>query len=591
MSRPKQTAADYAVIAICPSLIIVMLTALVHFLVLCLYRGDFPGRLMYILFLFIFATTLIARIAIEEGRGYASGYAAALGLATFLVISQFVTLSGPMAELSWLFNLLLLGLIWWLADRVTFDCTVIDDAERASGEGLVSASGLFGGTGSLGAQRSRTAAADLRLDGTTSSEEREREDSRALPRKKRGHQPGRWVLYLALAALPMFGLGQLLLPDSEEIRRSALWSLGLYLFATLTLLVTTSFLGLRRYLRQRGTEMPTDVSVAWLGGGAVLVAVMLLVCFALPLPGRLVAALEVPNWVVSPEWLEPSRYGWGDEGTGSADDAPPTATQGDDSEAEQPGDGQRPTGEPSGGEQSGGEQSGGEQSGGEQSGGEQSGGEQSGGEQSGERSSEGAQRAEASSSAAESSGSGPASSPPPPSPAPSLPQLGSWLTTLVKLVIVGVLLAVIVIFAYQHRDQLREWWESVLRFFRGEVAAEGAPESEPAGISARPLRSFASFRNPLADGSDPAAAIVVSFQALEAWGREQGAPRGEEETPSEYMRRARRLLGDSAAAGECLVEAYNRVVYGQGKPTRRDLAAAEEAWRVMLRPRQANLAE
>lgn len=162
---------------------------------------------------------------------------------------------------------------------------------------------------------------------------------------------------------------------------------------------------------------------------------------------------------------------------------------------------------------------------------------------------------------------------------------------LLKLVIFVVLLAVILVFAYQHRDQIRQWWESVLRFFRGESTAEELRSADQAAAPAKVHRSFASFRNPLSDGSDPAAAIVVSFQALEAWGRERGAPRAEGETPSEYMRRARRLFGDAAPAGERLVEAYNRVVYGRGKPTRRDLAAAERTWQVMLRPAGPNLPE
>ena len=36
-SRLQKSAADYAVIAICPALIVVMITALTHFLVLCFY--------------------------------------------------------------------------------------------------------------------------------------------------------------------------------------------------------------------------------------------------------------------------------------------------------------------------------------------------------------------------------------------------------------------------------------------------------------------------------------------------------------------------------------------------------------------------
>lgn len=323
--RLRKTVADYAVIAVCPALIVIMLTALAHFLVLCVYQGDYTSRLMYILFLFIVGATGIARISIEQGRAYAFGYAAALGAAAFIAINRFVAFGGPMAALSPVFNTGILVLIWWLADRVTFDCTVIDDADTASGAGLIDTRGLFGGVGSPGARRKQAQATDVTLDGTSGVENDQLSDTRA-GRKKQGHQPGRWVLYLAIAALPLFGLGQLFLPGFETIRTGALRSLGLYLFATLTLLVTTSFLGLRRYLRQRGTEMPSQVSVAWLAGGAAMVALLLVLAFLLPMPGRMVASLDLPKWITSPENLKASDYGWGKEGAEQSGASQPAAS-------------------------------------------------------------------------------------------------------------------------------------------------------------------------------------------------------------------------------------------------------------------------
>ena len=40
----------------------------------------------------------------------------------------------------------------------------------------------------------------------------------------------------------------------------------------MALLVTTSFLNLRRYLRQRRIEMPLPIAGTWVGVGAVLIA-------------------------------------------------------------------------------------------------------------------------------------------------------------------------------------------------------------------------------------------------------------------------------------------------------------------------------
>ena len=54
----------------------------------------------------------------------------------------------------------------------------------------------------------------------------------------------------------------------------------------LCLLLTTSFLGLRRYLRQRQVEMPLEMAATWLGVGVTLIVVMLLFCLLLPRPGH-----------------------------------------------------------------------------------------------------------------------------------------------------------------------------------------------------------------------------------------------------------------------------------------------------------------
>ncbi len=79
-------------------------------------------------------------------------------------------------------------------------------------------------------------------------------------------------MYLALAALPLFGLGQFFLRNDADTWNHAQRLLAFYLFSSLSLLVTTSFLGLRRYLRQRRVDMPVDVSIAWLFGGLAMIA-------------------------------------------------------------------------------------------------------------------------------------------------------------------------------------------------------------------------------------------------------------------------------------------------------------------------------
>src|SRR6202030_2064140 len=82
-----------------------------------------------------------------------------------------------------------------------------------------------------------------------------------------------------------FGLGQSLIPADElDHRRYAFWLMAIYVATGLGLLVTTAFLGLRRYLRQRGLQMPKKMTAAWLTVGGALILALLVVGPLLPRP-------------------------------------------------------------------------------------------------------------------------------------------------------------------------------------------------------------------------------------------------------------------------------------------------------------------
>ncbi len=280
--RPRPKAVDYLLAAIAPAFIIGMINCLVFFLILVVYRGEFSERLMYILGLYTFGVVLIARIAIEQSRALAMSYMAAIGLATLLVSLRFVQFPSPLQIIAIPLLLGFLILIAFLADRITFDCTLIDERVDSSGEGLLQSLGMMSSTLKSG-------------------------------RKK--HNPGVWILYFSLLALPLFGLLQLAIPAREaSSRNAAFWFLVGYLFCGMMLLLTTNFLGLRRYLRQRNVEMPGSMATMWLLSGAIGMTLLLVVCMILPLPGRSAGLIELPGFLTSPEGLVASRWGWGSEG-------------------------------------------------------------------------------------------------------------------------------------------------------------------------------------------------------------------------------------------------------------------------------------
>ena len=619
--RRPQTIADYAAIGLCPSLIVLLISSLVYFLVLCIYRGGYSGRIGYIWFMFILGAVGIARLSIQESRKYAMLYAVVLGGPTFFVLSSFMIVQGPAAALSPIFNAGMIGLVWFLADRITYDCTLIDEDEDASGRGL--------------------------LDGLTDDGTGPEQTTEQASKRRRGHQPGRTVLWLAAAALPIFGLGQFVLPQDERWQQSAISALAIYLFATLSLLVTTSFLGVRRYLRQRGVDMPGDVSTAWLAGGVIMTAVMLFVCFLLPQPGKLLANLEVPDAIKSPDWLKPSKYGWGGEAAtpepsssgaattpspekDSSGKAPPPTEAGQSGEQSSgQGGGQKP-GSKSGpgekGKQGASDQQAGEKSSGEKSPGNQGQGEKgegskgdkpdsqaksdsdaksdksNDGEQSQSENEEASPKDDSANEEAEKSdeksdaeksksetppaaesASEPAAEAPPEPPTDTsswldglLPSISSIFRFLIYLVLFGILVA----FAWIQRDEIAKLWAAFLAWLSGRPAPASENANSDSGLdSALTLRPFSSFKNPLGSRTDAREAIIVTYQAAEAWWREKGQARKPDETPHEYSRRLKTKNKSDQEAIVRLTDAYNRVVYGDQSVQPNDLHIAGLVWK------------
>jgi hypothetical protein len=94
------------------------------------------------------------------------------------------------------------------------------------------------------------------------------------------------VVYFSLVALPLFGIGQMLLPGDDTVsRRTGFTFLFVYMAAAVGLLLTTSFLGLRRYLRQRRLPMPGIIAFGWLKFGAGMGGLVLATALLLPRPG------------------------------------------------------------------------------------------------------------------------------------------------------------------------------------------------------------------------------------------------------------------------------------------------------------------
>ena len=128
-----------------------------------------------------------------------------------------------------------MAIVWWSAHKLTWDCTFIDDEQDASGEGLLQGMGLDSDTverqvaivqpGGASPLASSTGTAPA----AAAPERGQDWYQRMVQRRRRPHTPGVWVMYYALAALPLFGVGQLADPRHRHGQPAACVSTDLRL--------------------------------------------------------------------------------------------------------------------------------------------------------------------------------------------------------------------------------------------------------------------------------------------------------------------------------------------------------------------------
>lgn len=258
--------ADFMLVALTPALIIGMISSVAMFVFMLGYHGPYVARSYIIMFLFVVAAVLIARISMEQGKEYASLFAAPLAIVMFLATGFSV------------WGLLCCAVVWWVAHQVTWNCTWLKKADEDRGTGLLQ---------ELGIDRERMVDDEPAQEEESPEPVADQQGWVAWWRKqiRKSHDerpPGVTVIYFACLALPVFGIGHWFLP--RHLESMALRTALLYLGCSIGLLMTTSFLGLRRYLERRRVEMPGEVAWAWLIGGTLLTVLFLGICLLLPRP-------------------------------------------------------------------------------------------------------------------------------------------------------------------------------------------------------------------------------------------------------------------------------------------------------------------
>jgi len=672
--RLQKTMADYVAIALTPLLIMILVGSLVFFLLEISYSGQFETRLKWILFWFVLGSVLVSRISIEQGSEHAAVFGAVLALATGVVILRLVDFAIP--------ALCLLGVVWWCVKKLTWDCSFIDDNEDASGEGLLQVAGFDdsaefdsrdNSTSTEAGETNDVVDKDV-PDAASPDDEAQQPEDRAAS-DNRPHAPGLWVVYFSLAALPMFGIGQLLIPSGDADGRDygfrLLW---VYVAAGLGLLLTTSFLGLRRYLRQRRLRMPAAVTGLWIGLGAGLIVTILLLCILLPRPNASYSITALVDRMAD-KAQKASRIAFlnddagqgkgqrtgkagadeedghqerrdekdgaqrdGDrqqqDGGGKNGNARPDAN----GKSKRKGDSGRPTDREEGSD--GANAKGGGES---DRNGKSQGGEDSKSTAQGESEDKGKSK-DNQSDEAKGNGKGDRNDErqannkqePPnrnkpaaegerqneqagektqrenPDQNAEAPQNGDaaesttrtsfdWVGSAVKWIIYALLGIVILYFVFRHWativETLARWFRELKDFLSGLFGKKKENDAEDQPQQAEPVSgpppSFASFDNPFQSGlagrQSPAELIVYTFQALEAWGREQGCERPAHQTPIEYSRHVSRLESLVSADVRQVAELYARLAYAGLAPSENCRPVLERLWQGMTSSAQQNV--
>ncbi len=308
-----------------PMLIACMVGSLVFFFIEVLYRGPHTARLYWVMGLFSIAAVLVSRISIDEGRERAQLFGLALGIATFVASLGLVEFNyaglkivGPIVVLA------LISIVMWTSAKLAWDCTVVDRSRDVSAMGLLE----------IVKRKLLREPTTVSISKSTGERSSDRQPSlfSFLWGASKKNTPGIWVFYFAIFAFPVFGIGQWFVQQESKSWIYVLFAV--YLGSTLGLLMTTSLLGLERYLSQRNLHVPAAVGRNWLIVGSLFALLVVLTVMLLPRTGGSDSVNQLLAMFTSPD-RSSSKLAIGKDGQQHREDAHNKRV---DPDGEKPGD-------------------------------------------------------------------------------------------------------------------------------------------------------------------------------------------------------------------------------------------------------------
>lgn len=631
------TVLDFAVIGIAPALITVALWSLIVAFLTVFYHGGYEVRLLWALCLFAMGVVCTSRIGMAQGTVRALCYAMLLYGVGVAMMSKFFPYMHLLVQ-----SAILLG-IWSVAFLLVYDSTWMPDENEDRDGGFLQQVKRRRYITKLKLGLARKEDDPDRPNSTLASVDPQEELNKKIP-----HKPGLGIIWFSLVVLPILGMMQGVLPkDQGGLRQTILECTVVYLLAALGLLMSTSFIGLRRYLRFRQLDMPTVIVKRWFGFGAVLIFSLVILTLVIPRPAAENTLAQLPGVQFefaskqekTAEEQRPKASQWSVGKFEAGHDTEKADRAITDSNAKRVGNQAQSGAKGEPGRESGkgrgqGSSSKSDSSSGSDnssksgsSSGSDNSSKSNGTTQSRSRSGEVKSENSAKSSLSPSSSTQQASSTKNPQetktedlassqhsdkmsekvPNPekgksssnswSIPRIhfsGGWLKWVVYMIVFGG----IVYWSVRHWVTIchgfREFWKSCVDFWRslfGKKPSEKGDEGLPEGLEALlaiPQRRLSEFSDPFLGGAvrswTPSKLLAESFGALEAWGRENGMSREENETVREYADRVAGVDLQLGVEAIFLANLYGRTIYFPSvPPSNEQLGELRRFWGMVLR--------
>ncbi len=244
--------------------------------------------LRWVCFWFLLGTILTTRMRTRYGAHIlALPYMLGLALAVALFIFHFTMYSGAFVGtadftgqvFALLFNYMLVGIIWWVANVVTRACTAEESFMAMTDEGLIS------------------------------SIRRRPRPKRKKARDSQPRHPGWVLMWTSFVALITFAFGQQMIGASSASHRAhAFMCMVSYSFFALLLLALTSLSAMRMSARRRKIKVASGITPVWtLASTLIVMAILLLAAL---LPRVQVESISRRIAQLPQGWREPPETSW-----------------------------------------------------------------------------------------------------------------------------------------------------------------------------------------------------------------------------------------------------------------------------------------